>query len=494
MHILKWCQRKLWIKVLVPMVGAQILILGSIIYINVLSQHSNQMATNKAGAENLALAIEGGMIDALAIGDNDVVVEQFNRLRERVAGLEVMIFDFKGDVTFATDPQLIGKNLQDYISDPTALQQISGMLNNGQIPDRDFEERLNGSRHMSLFKSIPNESRCFHCHGRSRQILGGMQIRTSVEHALQASQLARDISILGGLIGLTVLGAIVFFLFTLLVNKPVKRLLDLGDRMEQGDLTHRVAVHGRDEISHISNRMNRVNDSLKTMIHEITSFSHDLSEGAASQAASLEQTSAAINEMATMIKQNMDSATQADGLMKAADHDFIRSKESMQEVTDAMNAIAKTSLETSQIIKTIDGIAFQTNLLALNASVEAARAGEAGAGFAVVADEVRNLALRAADAAKNTSVLIDEIADKISAGADRVTATNTDFSKLAAKIETCSQLIAEIATASNEQTQGIDQINQTVVHIDRSTQENASLAERLALSTERFKTGDSSGA
>ena len=54
------------------MVGAQILILGSIIYINVLSQHSNQMATNKAGAENLALAIEGGMIDALAIGDNDV--------------------------------------------------------------------------------------------------------------------------------------------------------------------------------------------------------------------------------------------------------------------------------------------------------------------------------------------------------------------------------------------------------------------------------------
>ena len=83
------------------------------------------------------------------------------------------------------------------------------------------------------------------------------------------------------------------------------------------------------------------------------------------------------------------------------------SHEKMSALTDAMSDILKGHQEISQIIETIENIAFQTNILALNAAVEAARAGSSGKGFAVVADEVRNLAAKSDHAAKQTKEMIE---------------------------------------------------------------------------------------
>ncbi len=208
--------------------------------------------------------------------------------------------------------------------------------------------------------------------------------------------------------------------------------------------------------------------------------SQSLAEGAGNQAASLEQSSASLEEITAMTRANADNADKARGLMEQTQDLVSKAGKSMGEMSQAMTGINDASQEISKIIRTIDEIAFQTNLLALNAAVEAARAGEAGAGFAVVADEVRSLALRAAEAAKSTQGLISTALERVKQGVELADRTEEQVQATAQAATQCATLVREIADASTEQRTGLEQVSQAVTQIDSVTQQNANQAEQSA--------------
>jgi len=157
------------------------------------------------------------------------------------------------------------------------------------------------------------------------------------------------------------------------------------------------------------------------------------------------------------------------------------------EVVKTMDAISVQAKRISEIIGTIDGIAFQTNILALNAAVEAARAGEQGRGFAVVASEVRSLAQRSGEAAKEIRGLIGASVEQVASGTSKVHAAGETMRRIVASIEQVSTMVAEISRATAEQADAIHGVNEAVSDMDKNTQQNAALVEQSAAAAESLR-------
>jgi methyl-accepting chemotaxis protein/methyl-accepting chemotaxis protein-1 (serine sensor receptor) len=205
--------------------------------------------------------------------------------------------------------------------------------------------------------------------------------------------------------------------------------------------------------------------------------SERLSKGAAEQAASIEETSASMEEMASMTRHNSENSVAAARLMAEVARQVTESNTSLEAMVSSMSGIRESSAKVARIIRTIDEIAFQTNILALNAAVEAARAGAAGMGFAVVADEVRNLAQRSAQAAKDTTSLIDEAASNASDGNARVQEVVSKITLISGSIVEAKRLVDEVSNASRQQVEGIQQVTQTLSQMERVTQATAASAQ-----------------
>ena len=270
-------------------------------------------------------------------------------------------------------------------------------------------------------------------------------------------------------------------------------ILTAFQRLAEGDFTFEARGLIKEPLAETNQALNRIMEQISQASHqiaigagEVAASSQSLSEGATTQASSLEEITASMDEMGTQTRQAAENASQANRLAAQARASAENGNMQMQRMIAAMADINASSQNISKIIKTIDEIAFQTNLLALNAAVEAARAGQHGKGFAVVAEEVRNLAARSAKAASETSELIAGSVSKAAGGAEIADCTAAALGEIVAQISKVTELISDISDSSNEQAQGIAQVNMGLRQIDSVTQQNTALAEQSASASEEL--------
>ncbi|QDZ12031.1 methyl-accepting chemotaxis protein [Devosia ginsengisoli] len=261
-------------------------------------------------------------------------------------------------------------------------------------------------------------------------------------------------------------------------------LIDTRFQAEFEDLRH--ALNGTvTRFAEVVGQLRGASRSIKAATGEILSGANDLSERTTRQAATIEETAAAMETLAGTVAVNAKMAQDAAGKAGAVSRSAAESGAVMDQANEAMERITTSSGKISNIIGMIDDIAFQTNLLALNASVEAARAGDAGKGFAVVAVEVRRLAQSAASASAEVKALVEQSANEVRGGSQLVSDAATRLAEMAEVVQQNNALVEAIAKASGDQAVAIDEVSMAVRTLDEMTQHNAALVEETNAAIEQ---------
>ncbi len=221
----------------------------------------------------------------------------------------------------------------------------------------------------------------------------------------------------------------------------------------------------------------QVANGAKTLSHGVTEQSNTIRE--------LSVTATNIEESA---KQTVSAAEDAGQYVEQASTQLVTSVDYVRDLNIAMEKISRSSSEISNIINTIENIAFQTNILALNASVEAARVGTAGKGFAVVADEVRSLASQSDEAAKATKELIESSIIAVAEGSQAVNRVTESLDKTNSIAQNVTTSMNTMVTAVESQTAAIFQITEGIEQISAVIQNTSATSEQSAATSQELST------
>jgi len=252
---------------------------------------------------DLATSTYSGIKYPMSVGDSAAIEQVLTDIREKMEGVEVFICDTNQLITWSTHRDKVYTNLSETITSNAPLDALSGLLQTGETPRESFEAEIGGKRHIIIIEPIFNESTCYHCHGSSRKIIGGMIVKTNVERALLTVTAARNRTIFSTIVALLAIIVISYALIEKFISRRLARLTTGVKKVAAGDLDFEIQARSSDEIGDLARSFNIMTKELKEARDEITNWTltlEDLVEERTDQLKRAQENAVQAEKMASM--------------------------------------------------------------------------------------------------------------------------------------------------------------------------------------------------
>ena len=240
-------------KIIIPVSLVTVL---TFVILNITVSSLHRDSTNElidVSAVKTSSILLSAIAEPMRIGDNKGTAAQLDKVAANYPDVTVYLTNFRGNVTYATRPGDLRKDLVALYDDPGFATMLQGSLRTPTHTGRTL--KIDGRPYFVAVDTIPNEKTCHHCHGASQPILGSMILFQDVSHQMAQVTSSERISALisagGALFLLAMLG---LFIRRIVISKIVT-IAQVSDRIRSGDYSAEFEVRGRDELASLAGNL-----------------------------------------------------------------------------------------------------------------------------------------------------------------------------------------------------------------------------------------------
>lgn len=230
----------------------------------------------------LADSVYASIKHPMATGAEGALETQLLDIAKEFPDLEIYIYDFAGKVTYSSHPETRRKDLGALGISPEVSALVSRSLDGSQAEQKVSLETGAGGQRITVISPILNEPACYHCHGTSRKVLGGLMVRRDAGPLFAYLNRIGKFTTAGSLLGALLLAGTLGTLLTLVVTRPVSRIAAGIRRLAEGDLSVQLRHRSRDELGMLAESVNELSANFRDTIHQARETAYRVSEGTSS--------------------------------------------------------------------------------------------------------------------------------------------------------------------------------------------------------------------